>query len=286
MKIPLKILLILILLIGNSCKRNNIVDPLDEHAFPSIPSGFNIFAARDGAVGLEWDLPQNQNHKIIIYRSINDQFNFQLLDSSNFDFYIDTPLEYDSTYFYKITSKNTFGEESSATKTLSALPKNLSKPSPPPQVNVSGRNWEDSIYIYINWYKSESNDVAFYEIYRDTLENVSIDSTTLLTKEVGLNYTDTTNIALLTTYYYKIVTVDKGLLKSSGTLETSDFVLDLPEIISPSDNQTTKFFDEIKIKTVSLPANYKILFQSNPLFGTVTEINLYSEKLMKLFRFL
>ncbi|MEK6552484.1 MAG: hypothetical protein AABZ54_03435, partial [Bacteroidota bacterium] len=93
------------------------------------------------------------------------------------------------------------------------------------------------------------------------------------------SYSDTKNIILLTKYYYKIKAVDKGLLKSPSTLVISDVVLNSPTLIFPSNNSIINKLTEFRFKTVSLPATYKLVIQSNEVYGTVKEFNFTSELL-------
>ena len=70
-----------------------------------------------------------------------------------------------------------------------------------------------------------------------------------------------------------MIGVDKGGLKSNASYIINDIILNKPEIIFPQNNTTVNYFDAFKIKTVSFPAIYKIIIQSNEFFGTIDEIN-------------
>jgi len=243
-----------------------------------VPSNFGIFGARDGEVGIEWIKNADPNDRYIIYRSINSQNNFIQLDSTYDEFYIDDSLDYDSTYYYKITARDTFNRESAATRTVSAQPINLRNPLAPLSIDISARNWNGSVYVLLNWYSSESTDVIGYEVYRDTLENFETDSTKLIGFTNDLVYIDANNLELLQTYYYKIRSVDKGELKSNASSEVSDYVLNMPELVFPSHDSNVQRFSSVQFKTASKAATYKIVFQTNEFFGTIFEIDFYSDK--------
>lgn len=274
-----KILMFLFLsLIIISCERETIIDPGDDGLGPAVPANFGIFGARDGEVGIEWILNSDARDRYIIYRSINNQNNFIQIDSTYEEFYVDDSLDYDTTYFYRITARDIFNRESLPTKIVSAQPKNVQAPRAPLSIDINARNWNNSVYIYLNWYSSVSTDVLGYEIYRDTFENFSVDSTKLIGFTNSLFYIDASNLELLQTYYYKIKAVDKGELKSNPSFEVQDYILNSPEIIFPLNNSETSHFNDVQFKTSSKPANYKIVFQTNEFFGTVHEVNFYTDK--------
>lgn len=274
-----KILLIVLLPVILSCSRENVTEPAENDILPTIPTGFRVFDARDGEVGLEWNLNQNPNDNYLIYRSDGNEDNFRLVDSTGNEYYIDDSLSYDKTYYYKISAKSASNIESEKTSSVFAQPLNLQPPLVPLSVDISARNWDGSVYIYLNWYSSRSTDVLGYEIHRDTLDNFTADSSNIIGFTKNLFYVDTKDVELLSTYVYKLKAVDKGGLKSSSTSEVSDYVLNSPELVFPSDNAETGYFNAIQFKTASKPADYKIVFQTNELFGTIHEINLYSEKI-------
>ncbi|MBU2491164.1 MAG: hypothetical protein KJ571_00965 [Bacteroidetes bacterium] len=282
MNLPFKILLLIsLVIILISCGRDTVLEPIVDDTPPGIPGGFQVFGARDGEIGIEWKKNPDPNDKYLIYRSVNNQDNYKLIDSTFDEFYIDFPLSYDSTYYYKISAKDNFNRESGKTAAVFAQPINLRSPLVPRSLDISARNWSGSIYIYLNWYSSESSDVLGYEVYRDTLENFTPDSSNIIGFTNNLFFVDTRNLIMLEEYYYKLKAVDKGGLKSVESAEVSDYVLNNPELIFPSNNINTNNFNFVEIKTVSKPADYKIVFQTNEFFGTIYEINVYSDEIDK-----
>ncbi|KAB2839631.1 MAG: hypothetical protein F9K45_09880, partial [Melioribacteraceae bacterium] len=112
----------------NSCERETINNPGDDGFGPAVPSNFGIFGARDGEIGIEWIKNANPSDRYIIYRSINNQNDFVQIDSTYNEFYIDDSLEYDFTYYYKITARDIFNRESEPTRVVSAQPINSQRP--------------------------------------------------------------------------------------------------------------------------------------------------------------
>jgi len=83
---------------------------------------------------------------------------------------------------------------------------------------------------------------------------------------------------MLTEYYYKIIAADKGGLKSPPSGEVNDMILNSPRLTFPLDNSILQTLTEFRFKAVSVPAKYKLIIQSNPVFGTLKEFNFSSDK--------
>ncbi len=126
-------------------------------------------------------------------------------------------------------------------------------------------------------YPVENSDLLGYEIYRDTISNFSPSTLNFLQITSTNEYYDTNNLVFLKRYYYKILSVDKGMLRSSASAAVSDIILNKPIPIFPQDNSLVNPFDSFQIKTVSLPADYKIIIQTNELTGIVQTIDFHSE---------
>ena len=283
MNLPYKILLIFFLIcVSISCNRETLLEAIDDDSLPIIPTGFRIFGARDGEVGIEWNRNPNRNDQYMIYRSIKDENNYILIDSTFSEYFINTSLSYDLVYYYKISAKDKFNRESEKTESVFAQPINSRSPTVPGSIDISARNWNGSVYIYLNWYASESSDVLGYEIYRDTLNKFQPDSTNLIGFTNNLFFVDTKELKLLKDYFYKLKAVDKGGLKSNESIEVRDYILNTPALVFPENNSTTKNFNDIQFRTVSKPADYKIVFQTNEFFGTIYELNYYSDNLDKI----
>ncbi|MCX6173272.1 MAG: hypothetical protein NTZ27_00760 [Ignavibacteriales bacterium] len=257
-----------------------MIEPIDDGKPPAIPTDLQIFGAQDGEIGIDWHKNSESNiagYKI--YRSINKPYNFIFITQVNDNYFIDNHLEYDSTYYYKISVINSFGHESPMTDFVYAKPINIYAPLSPSNVRINGRNWSTVPTILLYWDPPLDTDIKGYNIYRSTTESFEPDTTHFLDFTQLTSYSDTKNILTLTKYYYKVKAVDKGFLKSPPTFVISDVVLNSPALIFPSNNSIINKLTEFRFKSVSLPAKYKLVIQSNEVYGTVQEFNFTSELL-------
>ncbi len=135
-------------IIYQSCERSDITSPIDDGLPPATPVNLSIFRARDGEIGIEW--LKNREPDINgynIYRSIGDTINLIKIDSTQEDYHIDYYLEYDSTYYYRISAVDKFGNESLLTPPVSAKPENLYPPYTPFMIEINARNWNDFLSV-------------------------------------------------------------------------------------------------------------------------------------------
>ena len=270
----------LLLILFVSCSRESLIEPIDDGKPPAIPTNLKIFGAQDGEIGIEWDKNSEGNITTYkIYRSINSPNNFIFIIQVNDNYFIDDSLEYASTYYYKISAVNSFGRESSMTDFVYAKPINIYAPLSPNNIRINARNWPSIPIIFLYWDSPLDTDIKGYYIYSSTTESFEADTLHYLDFTSTTYYYDTKNITQLTKYYYKIKAVDKGFLTSPPTLVISDVVLNSPVLIFPSNNSIIQELTEFRFKTVSLPAQYKLVIQSNDVYGTVKEFDFSSDLL-------
>ena len=75
------------------------------------------------------------------------------------------------------------------------------------------------------------------------------------------------NILFYQDYYYKIRVVDKGGLMSDESDLITDRVYEMATQVFPSNDSLVNYFDNFIIKTIKVPANYRILVQTNEYYG-------------------
>ncbi|WKZ70602.1 MAG: fibronectin type III domain-containing protein [Melioribacteraceae bacterium] len=270
-------------LIFLSCERNSPTEIIDDGIPPTAPIGLSVFRQYDGEVGIEWISNLEKDIKFYkIFRSISNENNFAVIDSTSSTYFLDVGLEYDSTYYYKIKAVDLFGYESDFSAYVSAVPQNLYPPYPPYYLSINARNWNDSLSMKITFGNSFSTDVKHYEIHRSLNPNFSPDNSSLIGVTNELSFIDKNHLDLLVDYYYKIISVDKGNLQSQPSVEVRDFLLDKPIQISPENNASVDYFAEFKIQTCSKPADYRIVVQANEIYGPLTEINFSSNEINKI----
>jgi len=262
--------------IFSSCKREAFIVSSSDNSAPTTPIGLAVFSAHDGAVGIEWNAnPETDIDSYNIYRSPYSSYTMKKIGSTYDTHFIDAPLSYDTTYYYSITAVDKTGLESSRTAIVSAKPVNRDLPADIYNISINGRNTGTSKYIHLSWVPQQDYDIKGYEIYRSNYADVPINSANM----VGfspLPYFDDTSVELMTPYYYKVLSVDKGNLKSTYSPVVSDLVLASPVLISPTDNAIAKNLSSLQFKSPSAASSYKIVIQSNELYGTVAEFIVYS----------
>jgi hypothetical protein len=268
------IILVSIPFIFWNCDRSNeIVE--DPGIPPAVPTGLRIFYASDGEIVIEWRFNSEPDVKgYNIYRR-TEFTESEIVGFVSEDFFFDDSLQYDTTYFYKITAVSLWNRESEFSNEVSAKPQNVNNPRRPVGLRINARNWEGETSIYLHWLNNEESDIAGYNIYRGSLPGFISDSTNLIGFTSTANFYDTLSLNFYSRYYYKIKAVDNGGLLSSQSDEVNDLIFEIPEIIFPADNAYTEFFENFIIKTIDVPARYRIGLQTNKFFGEIwnTTIN-------------
>ncbi len=262
-----------------ACRDNEPTQPGGDSIPPLPPIKFEVYSAFDGQVGLSWN--KNIEPDIdgyLVYRSINDTFNFINIAFTSNNFYIDKNLDYDSTYYYRIAAKDNYGNISGLSKIVSAKPVNIFPPYNPAYLFVYGHNNSGKPEIEVSWSPAYDSDISHYQIFRDTVDDFSIDNHSPIKVSSNNYFLDTNSIELLKKYYYKIVSVDKGGLKSSGTDAVSDYVLNTPVLFYPENNSTVTYLDKFVFKAASAPASYELLIQTDENGGLFNNLSLYDVK--------
>ena len=211
----------------------------------------------------------------LVYRSINDTSDFTYIAFTINNYYIDGNLEYDSTYYYRIAAKDFDGNISGFSDMVSAKPVNNFPPYNPAYLYVYARNNSGKPEIEVSWSPAYDNDISHYEIYRSAVGNYTVQDQYLLLKSADNYFLDTNNIELLKKYYYRIVSVDKGGLKSSGTEPVSDYALNVPELLYPEDNTTINKIDEFIFRAASAPASYELIIQTSEHEGVIHNLTIF-----------
>lgn len=260
--------LLLLLLLYNGCERPTETTD-DSNIPPAVPAGLYIYYASDGEITIDWSSTNEGDVKgYNIYRR-TDSTESKKIDYTSDSYYFDDSLNYNVTYFYKITSVNIRDRESGFSNEVSATPINRYKPFKPLGSQINGRNWEGDISIFIKWSQGYESDIKGYNVYRSISQGFISDSSNIIGFTNGNSFSDTLNINFYTNYFYKIRAVDKGNLISDESNEVSDLVLEIPGVIYPKDNSTVRPFNQFLIKPIHVPATYRIGLQTNQYFDEV-----------------
>ena len=195
-------------------------------SIPDEPSNVVATAESSGSIKIEWSAVSGAE-KYNIYRS-GRYDDYKKIGSSSTSSYIDTGLEENTYYYYKITSsangKESMQSDYASAKTFSKTPENLTA------------EIDSYTAITISW--DTVPDVDGYNIYRSKSSYRDFEK---IGSSVTNSYTDT-GLSDSATYYYKVssYTGDKESDQSSGIeARTSYFALFAPEDVSASINSVT-----------------------------------------------
>lgn len=249
------------------CERPTDVNQKDDGIPPAVPTGVQISYASDGEILVEW-LPNSDIDLkgYNVYRKTSKS-DFAFLTFTANSYWFDDSLSYNENYSYKISALDIWDEESQRSSEVSATPSNKFPPARPKYFNINARNWEGKISVFLSWEPNNESDVAGYNVYRSLNSSYTADSTTLVGFTSDIQFNDTANILIYKDYYYKIRAVDKGGLLSEESNVVSDQVYEMADQVFPSNDSLVNFFDYFIIKAVKVPANYRILVQTNEYFG-------------------
>lgn len=262
------LILFIIAVLLNGCERNSPSDIAGTGLPPAVPTNLRVYSAYDGEVEIVWHANVEADLSgYRIYRS-TDSTNFNLIDFTDQNYYLDDSLDYDTKYYYRVTALDNENRESEPSGIVSAVPKNIYEPYAPRFPEINARNWIGDISIYLTWDPGYETDIAGFYIYRDTTSGFTPDSTSLVGFSPVSNYNDTFNLSLLTNYYYRIVAVDRGNLRSSPSTEVSDEILPMADVIYPIGTVKTNVLT-FKFIAIPVPATYEISLQTNPYFGEI-----------------
>ncbi|MFW2567522.1 fibronectin type III domain-containing protein [Aliarcobacter butzleri] len=140
--------------------------------------------------------------------------------------YLDTGLENNTTYQYRIKAFTFEDVESAPTKTLSAK----TKPAPKSPTNVKASN-NIPKKIFLTWSPSQNQDIIGYDIYRSSYSSFGFSKVTNV-NSTTTEYTDSVDDDGRT-YYYRIIAIDKDNLESADNI-TATKGMSLPKPIRPT----------------------------------------------------
>jgi len=271
------------------CGRETVAPPIVDDNPPATPTGLSVYRARDGEIDLVWD--SNYEDNLAGYKVYRTQTNpggqYQLLWKTSYTNFVDKGLDYNTTYYYRITAYNTNGLESAPSDSVWGTPYNMYPPSMPQNLLARAHNNDDGISITLLWIPNTEGDLAGYKIYRSAADNMTPDATNFLDTipPCGIPYADVKNIRIGIRYYYRIIAFDKGGWQSTPSYTASDIVLDRPQLVSPPANATVIVQPIFEWRPVA-NANEYIIFvstarYSNEIWSAV--VNATSDSIVSVF---
>lgn len=249
------------------CERPTDANQKDDGIPPAVPTGVQISYAYDGEILIEWIPNAEIDLKgYNVYRKTN-KTDFVFITFTPNSYWFDDSLSYDEEYFYGISAVDIWSEESQRSAEVSAIPINRFNPQKPRYITINARNWEGKISVFLNWELSIESDIAGYNVYRSLNPSFTADSNNFVGFTRDIQFNDTTNILFYKDYYYKIRTVDRAGLLSDESSLISDQVYEMTAQIFPLNNSLNNYFNYFLIKSIKIPANYRIQVQTNEYYG-------------------
>jgi len=231
---------LIIFMIGHfSC--DSTVESEEDLDAPEVPTGLQIIAGEsgDGEIKLSWlENDDNDLDEYLIYRSENGDVanEYEKITETEETEYLDVGLEYDITYYYRISAIDRDDNESEKSGPVSIAPINISVPQAPDSVKVYGHNYPGfSPYIEIMWKSNSETDFSHYNIYKSTGALFLANSNTFLANTTSTIFQDD-SVEVGERWYYKITAVDKGDEEETDVDVVSDIVLPTPVLTSPAHN--------------------------------------------------
>ncbi len=213
----------------------------DDTTPPANPSNFDRDGSRtgDGEIYLTWDEnSENDLANYTLYRSTNGT-DFSMLASTTDNFYLDSGLDYDTEYSYKLTATDDNGNESGFSNTIAVTPINLNPPAQPVDFLAEAHNTSEyDINVSLTWTHNTETDFSHYKIYRSDVSDIfATNESSFLDSTTDNHYTDT-DVTPGTSYHYKLIAHDRGDLTSTAAGPATDIPLVEPTLVSPIGGDT------------------------------------------------
>jgi len=213
----------------------------DDTTPPASPSNLDRDGSLtgDGEIYLIWDEnTENDLATYTLYRSI-DGTDFPALVSTPENFYLDTGLDYNTEYSYKLTATDDDGNESGFSTELSVTPINLDPPAQPTDFAAQAHNTSEfDINVSLTWTHNTETDFSHYKVYRSDVSDLfATNESSYLDSTPSNHYTDN-DVTPGTSYHYKLIAFDRGDFTSSAAGPATDIPLIEPTLISPIGGDT------------------------------------------------
>jgi len=258
-------------MIISGCQKLSSIPTSKDNFIIVPPTGLGIVYAGNATIFVAWDqvTAVGFSYYNIYYGTDSTRLNYAGETTDN-SFLVDS-LNYDSTYYFRVTAVYENGSESTPSNYASAQPKLISRPTTPAGLTVQGHNDASGKYFTVIWSANTDGDLAGYEVYRGTSSEFIPDTISFsnLAAVLKINsFKDTTRIVLNEEYYYEVIAFDFAHLRSVPSQPAGDMVLEKPALISPSNGSTLNYNNNLTFYFTQVPeATGYIFYVSNSANG-------------------
>lgn len=174
-------------------------------AIPAIPSGLTAAAASENQINLTWSDNSNNESSFRIERSLTADFAAvtPINVGVNVNSYHDTPVEADTTYYYRVIAVNALGESLPSAAASVTTPSAPVIPADPTGLN---NTLVTATRVDLEWTDNSNNETGFI-IQRATDPDFTNDLISFETGTNTISFSDT-SVAPDTTYYYRVCAVN------------------------------------------------------------------------------
>ncbi|MBC8376548.1 MAG: hypothetical protein H8E26_10920 [FCB group bacterium] len=249
----------------------------DDVEAPATPANFTYSGSQsgDGGVYLTWD-PNTESDfsAYLIYRSYGS-VDFTLIATIQEHFYLDSGLDYDTEYSYKIAAIDDEGNESGFTSVVAVTPINLNPPQTPQNLSIKAHNLptEFQVNVELTWSHNTEADFSHYKVFRSDVSDLFAANAASFVDSTTDNFYVDENVTPGTTYHYKLIAYDQGgILEAPAAGPVSDTPLEVPTLVSPIDGNpidtTTPTFHWVNVDGA---VKYKIIVRTSSVTGDIWE---------------
>lgn len=207
---------------------------------PDVPTGFSVLQTTVSSILLGWD--ENASDfdfkEFKIYRSL-DGSEFSFVKTTSENTYLDTDLDDNTEYYYKISAVDFTGNESSFTLVVSVFT-DVDETPPTNPLNITITPATNAIHLL--WRPAAFGNIEFYRLYVTpvNLENQPTGSTNVIDISGSLVYASVFDLINNQKYRVRIVSVGTNSVESSGVTlySTPDF------FTGPKDVSGLRVFDK------------------------------------------
>lgn len=222
----------------------------DDSAAPAIPSGLSQTSVTISSVSFSWTANSEIDFKeYTVYKSF-DNITFTKLDTTTDNSYVDTDLEDDTVFYYRVTSKDLSDNESSQSSSLVLkTDKDTTPPADPSTVSIT--NADEALHLV--WRTASAGDIDVYKAYITPVTEEGLEVGETFSRTVPGDQRDMTIPSLENGQRYRVVLVsvgtnevESGGITLFGTPDVHDGPKDATDIIV-TDEEGDNTISDVKL---------------------------------------